>query len=53
LKYMEEFWGETAVQKFRKFFHAYLKGYPNVKKFYNMINRCKTVEEAIGIIKKV
>lgn len=53
LKYMEEFWGETAVQKFRKFFHAYLRGYPNVKKFYNMINRCKTVEEAIGIIKKV
>jgi len=53
LRYMEEFWGETAVQKFRKFFHAYLKGYPNVKKFYNMINRCKTVKGAVEIIEGI
>ncbi len=53
LRYMEEFWGETAVQKFRKFFHAYLKGYPNVKKFYSMINMCKTVEGAIRIIEEI
>jgi len=53
LRYMEDFWGETAVQKFRKFFHAYLKGYPNVKRFYNMINRCRTVEGAIEIIEGI
>ena len=53
LRYMEEFWGETAVQKFRKFFHAYLKGYPNVKRLYNMINKCKTVESALKIISLV
>ncbi len=53
LKYMEEFWEDSAVRKFRKFFHAYLKGYPNIKKYNNMINNCKTVQQAIAIIESL
>ena len=53
LIYMEEFWKDKAVVKFRKFFHAYLKGYPNVKKFNNMINHAESLDEAFDIIDMV
>ncbi|WP_035587407.1 tRNA dihydrouridine synthase [Hippea jasoniae] len=53
LSYLYNFSGKKAISQFRKFFHAYLKGYPNVKKFNNMINRCSDYYEAVEIIEKV
>ncbi|AEA33133.1 tRNA dihydrouridine synthase [Hippea maritima] len=53
LQYMIDFWGDTAIRQFRKFFHAYLKGYPNIKRFNNMINNCSTNNEALNIIDRI